>query len=161
MSLKPLSDQIKLNGGKLSEKEKRQMEEWTKGNLEVRDEFVDIHSVPMTAFIFEVVIRPKDNGLVIHLKNLAPTLRNPKFFDYATMFIRDRIGKFGTLDASFIGELDAVNKINSLDLMFTQYYPALLGDMEFIKSHTVSIGKKLDEQIVKDLGDVAKEYNRR
>lgn len=161
MSLKPLKDQLNFTGGKLSEKECEELKKWTKNGLDAKDEFVDIYSVKMTAFIFEAVIRPKDNGLVIHLKNLAPTLRNPKFFDYATSFIRDKIGKFGTLDASFIGELDAVNKINSLDLMFTQYYPALRGDFEFIKEHTVKIGKLLDDQIVHDLGDLAKEHNRR
>ena len=161
MSLKSLRDQLNVTGGKISEKEQEQLQGWMKGSLNTNDKCVDIYSIPMTAFIFEAVIRPRDNGLVIHLKNLAPTLRNPKFFDYATTFIRDRIGKFGTLDASFIGELDAVNKLNSLDLMFTQYYPALRGDMEFIKEHTAKIGKQLDDQIVHDLGDYALSFQRK
>jgi len=92
---------------------------------------------------------------------LTNALRNAKFFDYATSFIRDKIGKFGSLDASFIGELDPANKLNSLDLMFTHYYPALRGDMEFIRSHTAKIGQQLDDQIVRELGDLAKEYSRR
>jgi hypothetical protein len=109
----------------------------------------------MTCYQFESVIRPEDNALVIHLKHLAPALRNRKFFDYAAQFIRDRIGKFATMDASFIGEVDKVNKLNSLDLIFTQYYPARMHDMEFIKKHTAKIGYDLDQTIIRELGAAA------
>ena len=115
----------------------------------------EIFSEEMTCFTFESVIRPMDNALVIHLKHLPPALRNPKFFDFATEFIRDRVGKFESLNASFIGEVDAANKLNSLDLMFTKYHPALFGDMEFIKSHTLKIGKELDDLLVRELGQYA------
>lgn len=159
-SLKSVKDHLAMSGGKVSDREKKQIEEWCKNDV-TKEDLVEIHSIKMTAFTFEAAIRPKDNGLVLHLKNLAPTLRNPKFFEYATMFIRDRIGKFGALDVSFIGELDSVNKLNSLDFMFKEYYPAKRNDMEFIKSHTTKIGKELDDQIVKDLSDYALDYGRK
>ena len=114
----------------------------------------EIYSAEMQCFKFESVIRPSDNALVIHLKHLPPALRNGKFFDFATEFIRDRIGKFEALDASFIGELDQVNKLNSLDLIFTKYYPAIIGDMEYIKSHTARIGSELDNLLVREIGNL-------
>ena len=71
---------------------------------------------------------------------------------FSTQYIRDRVGKFESLDASFIGEVDSENKLNSLDLMFTKYYPALMGDMEFIKRHTAKIGSELNQLLVQELG---------
>lgn len=115
----------------------------------------EIFSEEMTCFTFESVIRPLDNALVIHLKHLPPALRNPKFFEYATAYIRDRVGKFESMDSSFIGELDSANKLNSLDIIFTKYYPALMGDMEFIKRHTAQIGKKFNDLLVLELGEYA------
>lgn len=114
----------------------------------------EIYAAEMQCFKFEAVIRPNDNALVIHLKHLPPALRNGKFFDFATQFIRDRIGKFAALDASFIGELDSVNKLNSLDLIFTKYYPAIIGDMEYIKTHTARIGSELDSLLVREIGNL-------
>lgn len=152
MSLSQLRHDLNMTGGMLSEKDKDAFEKFTQNPI-AQEDAVEIFSVPMTCFIFEAVIRPIDKGLVIHLKNLAPALRNPKFFEYATIFIRDRIGKFGSLDVSFIGEVDSVNKLNSLDLMFTKYYPAQIGDMDFIKSHCAKIGKELDDFLVRELNE--------
>ena len=59
------------------------------------------------------------------------------------------------MDASFIGEVDKVNKLNSLDLIFTHYYPAIKNDMEFIKKHTAKIGYDLDQTIIRELGAAA------
>lgn len=130
-------------------------EKWVKDGDTENQSVVDIHSDQMKCFLFECVIRPLDNALVIHLKHLPPALRNPKFFEYATSFIRDRIGKYESLDSSFIGELDSVNKLNSLDLIFTKYYPAMRGDMKFIKEKVSSICNLLDETLVRELGEYA------
>ena len=154
-TLKQMKEQQGIHGLKLSNKDKEAMEKWTsKGEVESQN-LVDLFSENMKCFTFEAVIRPLDNALVIHLKHLAPALRNPKFFDYATEFIRDRVGKFKSLDASFIGELDAANRLNSLDLIFTGYYPADRGDMDFIKSHTARIGASLDKTLMEEIGSNA------
>lgn len=128
---------------------------WVKDGDVEKQEFIDIHSDQMKCFLFECIIRPLDNALVIHLKHLPPALRNPTFFEYATSFIRDRIGKYEALDSSFIGELDSVNKLNSLDLIFTKYYPAIRGDMKFIKQKTSEICNSLDETLARELGEYA------
>lgn len=154
-TLKQMKEQQGIHGLKLSNKDKEAMEKWTsKGEVESQN-LVDLFSENMKCFTFEAVIRPLDNALVIHLKHLAPALRNPKFFDYATEFIRDRVGKFKSLDASFIGELDAANRLNSLDIIFTGYYPADRGDMDFIKSHTARIGAALDKTLIEEIGSNA------
>ncbi len=116
------------------------------------DGAVEIASEQMRIFKFEAVIRPKDKALVLHLKHLPKKLRNAKFFEFATIFFKDKVGKYKTLDVSFIGELDSVNKLNSLDMIFTEYYPAKLGDMNFVKRHTFKIALDLDELIYKELG---------
>jgi hypothetical protein len=152
--LSSLKDNLNINGGKITAKEKDQLLKFASDKF-VNEEVPEILSEEMVCFTFEAVIRPMDKALVIHLKHLPPALRNPKFFDFATEFIRDRIGKFESLNASFIGELDSVNKLNSLDLMFTKYFPALMGDIEFIKSHSFKIGKQLDELLVQELGQYA------
>lgn len=152
-----LSD-IRMGAGFFSNNEKhekmfKQMED--ENSVVDKMGALDIFSEQMTCFLFEAVIRPVDKALVIHLKHLPPALRNRKFFDFATEFIRDRIGNFSTLEASFIGEVDEANKLNSLDLMFTKYYPAIRGDMDFIKKHTSRIGHQLDELLVRELGEYA------
>ena len=150
-----LSD-VRLKAGQntITERDKELMKKFTENPID-SNSAPELFSDQMTCFLFESVIRPMDNALVIHLKHLPPALRNPRFFDYATEFIRDRIGKFASLDASFIGELDSANKLNSLDLMFTKYYPALMGDMEFIKQHTAKVGKQLNDTLVRELGEYA------
>lgn len=153
--LNNIKDNINVNGLKMTERDKEAMQKWTsKGDAGVENP-VDLYSENMKCFTFEVVIRPMDNALVIHLKHLAPALRNGKFFDFAAEFIRDRVGKFGTMDASFIGELDKVNKLNSLDLIFTHYYPAQRGDMAYVTSNSVKIGKALDDLLIKEIGSNA------
>lgn len=141
-------------GGTITEREQEQLKKMAENPIDSGG-VPELFSAKMTCFLFESVIRPLDDALVIHLKHLPPALRNPKFFDFATTFIRDRVGKFATLNASFIGELDSANKLNSLDLMFTKYYPALMGDMDYIKSHTARIGKELDDLLVHELGQYA------
>ena len=151
-----LSD-IKLKaglGGPITDRDQELMKKFTENPIDSGG-IPELFSEPMTCFVFESVIRPSDNALVIHLKHLPPALRNPKFFDFATTFIRDRVGKFESLNASFIGEFGPANKLNSLDLMFTKYYPALMGDMEFIKEHTAKIGKQLNDLLVSELGQHA------
>ena len=137
----------------LSNFEKEQLGKIIKSerDAEPQERTVALQSEQMVVFLFESVIRPSDKALVIHLKHLPIKLRNRKFFELATLFFRDRIGKFKTLDASFIGELDSVNKLNSLDLIFTDYYPAKLGDIEFIKSHTFKIGKEFNDLLMREL----------
>jgi hypothetical protein len=154
MSLSEVKLQAGVSGGSISEREKELLEKFSSKPL-VTEQAPEILSEEMVCYIFEAVIRPMDKALVIHLKHLPPALRNVKFFNFAAEFIRDRIGKFESFNASFIGELDSVNKLNSLDLMFTKYYPALFGDMEFIKSHTLKIGKELDDLLVIELGQYA------
>jgi hypothetical protein len=143
-----------VNGNHITEREKELLSKFSSEKF-VNEQIPELLSEEMTCFTFEAVIRPMDKALVIHLKHLPPALRNPKFFDFATEFIRDRIGKFRSLSASFIGELDAVNKLNSLDLMFTNYYPALMNDLIFIKTHSFKIGKELDDLLVRELGQYA------
>lgn len=150
-------EEMRLKAGQgnlITERDKELMKKFTENPIDSSG-MPEIFSEEMTCFTFESVIRPMDNALVIHLKHLPPALRNPKFFDFATEFIRDRVGKFESLNASFIGELDKANKLNSLDLMFTKYYPALMGDMEFVKRHTAQIGKKLNDLLVLELGQYA------
>jgi hypothetical protein len=153
-----LSD-IRLNAGtnlkKMPERDRKAVEEFIEKDPIGTSAAVDIFHAQMKCFLFEAVIRPMDNALVIHLKHLPPALRNRKFFDYAARIIRDKIGGFESFHASFIGEVDSANKLNSLDLIFTKYYPALKGDMEFIKNHTAKIGYDLDEELVRELGDLA------
>lgn len=161
MNSNHLRDHLAVTGGKITDRDQEQMKSWIGSNDSLDEKSVDIYSVPMECFLFETVIRPIDNGLVIHLKHLPPALRNPKFFEYATMFIRDRVGKFKTLKCSFIGELDSANKLNSLDLMFTDYFPATRGDFEFIKKHCTRIGKELDDDLCRQLGELALETKRR
>jgi hypothetical protein len=150
-----LSD-IRFNAGWVPSERDRALEKFSEENSSI-DKIVlpEFFVAKMTCYQFESVIRPEDNALVIHLKHLAPALRNRKFFDYAAQFIRDRVGKFATMEASFIGEVDRANKLNSLDLIFTQYYPAIKSDMEFIKKHTAKIGYDLDQTIVRELGAAA------
>lgn len=152
--LSSLKDNASINGGKITDKEKDLLSKFSSDKF-VGEEIPEILSEAMNCFTFEAVIRPMDKALVIHLKHLPPALRNVKFFSFATEFIRDRIGKFESLNASFIGELDAANKLNSLDLMFTKYYPALMGDITFIKQHSFKVGKELDDLLVKELGEYA------
>lgn len=153
------SDLRMKSGLGISERDTKLLESFSEKEFS-KEEIPEIFSDQMTCFLFESVIRPKDQALVIHLKHLPPALRNPKFFEFATIFIRDRIGKFESLDVSFIGELDSVNKLNSLDLMFTKYYPALMGDMDFIKRHTAKIGKELDNLLCRELGEYASSIKR-
>lgn len=155
MSLASLRQKVNINGDGISQRDKEEIQKWIGDGFTGKDssDIVDLYSEQMTCFLFESVIRPSDKGLVIHLKHLPPALRNAKFFNYATSFIRDRVGKFGSLNASFIGEVDSVNKLNSLDLIFTDYYPAKLGDMNFIKRHTAKIGMELNDKLVKELGE--------
>jgi len=141
-------------GGKITDRDQELMAKFSENPIDTGG-MPEIFAAEMTCFTFESVIRPMDNALVIHLKHLPPALRNPKFFDFATEFIRDRVGKFESLSASFIGEPDSANKLNSLDLMFTKYYPAIMGDMDFIKEHTANIGKKLNDLLVLELGQYA------
>ena len=53
------------------------MQKWIGDGFEGKDteDVVDIYSEQMTCFLFESVIRPRDKGLVIHLKHLPPALR--------------------------------------------------------------------------------------
>lgn len=155
MSLSDIRLTNSITGGKISHRDKELFDKFTEKSHTDLVDIPELFSEEMTCFLFESVIRPSDKALVIHLKHLPPALRNPKFFDFATEFIRDRVGKFESLNASFIGELDSVNKLNSLDLMFTKYYPALMGDMNFVISHTAKIGKELDNLLVKELGEYA------
>lgn len=153
------SDLRMKSGLGISNKDKELLESFSQKDFS-KEEIPEIFSDQMTCFLFESVIRPNDKALVIHLKHLPPALRNPKFFEFATIFIRDRVGKFESLDVSFIGELDSVNKLNSLDLMFTKYYPALMGDMDFIAKHTAKIGKELDTLLCRELGEYASSIKR-
>jgi len=155
VSLKQIKENLNVNGLGLTKRDQEAMEKWTAKGDVGKENAVDTFSEPMKCFTFESVIRPLDNALVIHLKHLPPALRNAKFFDFATEFVRDRIGKFRSLDASFIGELDSANKLNSLDMIFTNYYPAQRGDMDYIRMHTVRIGKELDEILVREIGSNA------
>lgn len=151
-----LSD-IRLKAGQgngISERDQELMKKFQENPIDSGG-MPEIFSEEMTCFTFESVIRPMDNALVIHLKYLPPALRNPKFFDFATEYIRDRVGKFESLNASFIGEVDSANKLNSLDLMFTKYYPAIMNDMDFIKRHTAKIGSSLNQLLVEELGQYA------
>lgn len=158
-TIQDLRQNTNINGGKITDRDKEALNKFmANGDKDIGDA-VDLFSEQMQCFIFEAVIRPADSGLVIHLKNLAPALRNPKFFDYARIFITDRIGKYGKLEVSFIGEIDSVNKLNSLDFMFEKYYPALRGDMDFIKRHTAKIGKELDDTLVREIGEYARTLN--
>ena len=143
-------------GGSPTERESEMISKFTKQPDDAMS-LPEFLSEQMTCYLFEAVIRPSDSALVIHLKHLAPALRNGKFFDFAAQFIRDRVGKFASMEASFIGVVDAHNRLNSLDLIFTQYYPALRGDMEFIKKHIAKIGADLNELLVKELGELAKQ----
>jgi len=152
--LQSLKDSASINGGNITEKEKDLLSRFASTKF-VDEGVPQILSEEMVCFTFEAVIRPMDKALVLHLKHLPPALRNPKFFSFATEFIRDRIGKFESLNASFIGELDSANKLNSLDLMFTKYYPALMGDLQFIKAHSFKVGKELDDLLVRELGQYA------
>lgn len=165
MSLASLRQQLNVSGEKINDRDKELMDKWIKDGFDHSNDnkadCVEIFSDQMTCFLFEAIIRPHDKGLVIHLKYLPPALRNPKFFDFATTYIRDRVGKFKSLDASFIGELDSANRLNSLDLMFTDYYPAKVGDMAFIKQHTSKIGKELDDILVRELGEYAASKNKK
>lgn len=162
MSLASLRQKVNVNGNQISQRDKEEMQKWIGDGFEGKDteDIVDIYAEQMTCFLFESVIRPRDKGLVIHLKHLAPALRNAKFFEYATIFIRDKVGRFGSLHASFIGEVDSANKLNSLDLIFTEYYPAKLGDMGFIKRHTAKIGMELNNKLVQELGEHVSEMNK-
>lgn len=152
--LQGIKDNASINGGKITDKEKDLLSKFASDKF-VNEEIPQILSEEMVCYVFEAVIRPMDKALVLHLKHLPPALRNTKFFSFATEFIRDRIGKFESLNASFIGELDSANKLNSLDLMFTKYFPALMGDIEFIKHHAFKVGKELDDLLVRELGQYA------
>ena len=158
MSLNQLREGLGIHGG-ISEREAEAVKNFASDKF-VQEQVPELFSESMTCFLFEAVIRPLDKALVLHLKHLPPALRNVKFFDFATAFIRDRIGKYRSLNSSFIGEVDAANKLNSLDLMFTDYYPAKIGNMEFIKSHCVKIGKELDDLLIRELGDYAASIKR-
>ena len=157
MSLASLREKVNVNGGRISDRDREEMNKWIKDGFDSdndnKEECVDLFSAQMVCYLFESVIRPMDQALVIHLKHLPPALRNPKFFDFATAFIRDRVGKFKSLRAVFTGEYGPENKFNSLDLMFVDYYPAKLGDMDFIKRHTAKIGKELNDTLTRELGE--------
>ena len=155
MSLSDIRLSQSVHGTNITPRDKELFDKFTEKTTEDTLDVPVMFSEQMTCFLFESVIRPSDNALVIHLKHLPPALRNAKFFDFATAFIRDRVGKFESLNASFIGELDSANKLNSLDLMFTKYYPALMGDMNFIVAHTAKIGSDLDKLLVSELGEYA------
>lgn len=155
MSLSDMRLHNAINGNKITSRDKELWDKFTEKSSNDIMNCPELFSKQMTCYLFEAVIRPSDNALVIHLKHLPRPLRNPKFFNFATEFIRDRIGKFESLNASFIGELDSVNKLNSLDLIFTKYYPAIMGDMNFIVSHTANIGSALDNLLTSELGDYA------
>lgn len=146
-------NQFLKSGSVITDREKELTESFLKGGITSNETVVDLVSEDMTCFLFEAVIRPSDKALVLHLKHLPPKLRNGRFFSFASSFIRDRIGSFESLDASFIGEVDSANKLNSLDLIFTKYYPALMGDMEFIKQHTFKIGSELNDLLVSKLNE--------
>lgn len=150
--LNELSQHLK-QGSNITEREIELTKSFVKNGLDAKEDLAQIISEQMTCYLFEACIRPSDKALVLHLKHLPPKLRNGRFFDFATTFIRDRIGSYASLDASFVGEFDSVNKLNSLDLIFTKYYPATLGDMDFIKHHTFKIGKELNDLLVSELNE--------
>ena len=139
-------------GGAPTKRDEELLAKFTKNGEDETLQAPELFADQMVCFLFEVVIRPMDNALVVHLKHLPPALRNGKFFEFATIFIRDRVGKFETLRSSFIGVVDSANKLNSLDIIFTKYYPALRGDMEFIKTHVAKVGAELDQLMVRELG---------
>lgn len=102
-----LSD-VRLDAGtnlkKMSERDRGIIEKFIEKDPVSTGAVVELFAAEMTCFLFEAVIRPMDNALVIHLKHLKPALRNRKFFDFASQIIRDKIGSFETMHASFIGE---------------------------------------------------------
>lgn len=135
----------------LSKEEQDAIKDLIEKNPYVNDATVRILAEKFPIFTFEAIIRPMDNALVIHLKNLRPKLRNKKFFEYATIYFRDRIGQYSSLDSSFIGEPIKGSPLNSLDMIFTKYVPAVRKDYEFIKTHTFKIATSFNDLIISSL----------
>jgi len=122
---------------------------------------VDIRAEKFDCFICEVAIRPSDKALVIHLKNLPPLLRKKTFFVYACQFFKDRIGAFREFDAGYLDKLDDANEYYSLDMFFIDNYPALMGDMDFLRKHVFKIAHELNKELVDKIGDHAARENAR
>ena len=114
---------------------------------------VEFRELQLKSFTCEIAIRPSDNALVIHLKYLKPFLRHHVFFDEVTKYFRDNVGQFETLNSSYIGVLDSANKLYSLDLIFTQYFPALRGDMDWIERKVFALASDVDKDLIEKFGD--------
>lgn len=99
----------------------------------------------------EFVIRPSDKALVVHLKWLPYLLRNEVFFRYACNFWRDRIGAFKRFEGYYTDKLDKANEFYSLDMVFVEYYPAIVGDIEFMKRQVFKIASELNDALVSEL----------
>ena len=99
----------------------------------------------------EFAIRPLDKALVVHLKRLPPLLRSPVFFEYACDFWRKRIGAFKKFESYYTDKLDAANEVYSLDMVFVDYYPAMLGDMDYMQRHVFKVASDMNDEMVREL----------
>lgn len=110
-----------------------------------------IAEVPSRFFLFECLIR-NDKTVVLHLKNLIPSMRNKRDMDFLAKWFRDRIGGFKSYYADFIGEINRNDrkggiKLNSIDIFISEYAPALMHDEKFIHRHFTNLATKLIEEL--------------
>ena len=112
---------------------------------------VEYHRESFECCECELTIRPIDNAFVVHLKYLPPILRQPRFFDYACKFWRKRIGAFKGFEAYYTDKVDDANELYSLDMIFIEYYPAIMGDVNFMKRHAFKIAGDMNREVVGEL----------
>ncbi len=110
-----------------------------------------IVEVPCKWFLFECLVR-NDKTVVLHLKNLMPSMRNKRDMDYLAKWFRDRVGGFKSYYADFIGEINRNDKkgaikLNSIDIFISEYAPALMHDEAFIHRHFSNLAIKLIEEL--------------
>ena len=110
-----------------------------------------IVSVPCKWFLFECLVR-NDKTVILHLKNLIPSMRNKRDMDFLAKWFRDRVGGFKSYYADFIGEINRNDnkgavKLNSIDIFIYEYTPALMHDEAFIHRHFMNLAIKLIEEL--------------
>lgn len=142
---------------KLSDLQQRVMEgqEWFEGGDSSTHALTEFYRQNFDCFECEFVVRPNDNALVVHLKHLPPLLRKPVFFRCACTYWREKIGAFKGFEAYYTDKVDEANEIYSLDMIFTEYYPAIIGDIRFMERHVFKIASDLNYALISELQEHA------
>jgi hypothetical protein len=140
-----------VNGLKLSDLQKKWADEMLGADGASTHSLVEYKRQTFDCFECEFTIRPSDNALVVHLKYLPPLLRHPSFFRHACILWREKIGAFRNFETYYTGKLNDANKIYSLDMVFTEYYPAILGDMRFMERHIFKIASEFNYKLVSEM----------